>query len=196
MNRGVFPSIYQNGHYQIVFAKANLSIFYPPPYTRCICDYGKANHEAINNNIANFDWEKAFSNINVHTQVELFNEILTNIFMNVVPNRLITVDDRDPLWVTENLRKYWKTKVNCINDRKDRDYEKLLDVTNNTTAEFLNNKKNYFDNSAEKLCDPKLNRKAYLSIPKSFANWRKVSVTPRLFINDNFVTNSDELFSD
>ena len=41
----------------------------------------------------NFDWEKAFSNINVYTQVKLFDKILTNIFTNFVPNKSITVVD-------------------------------------------------------------------------------------------------------
>ena len=44
-------------------------------------DYGKAKHQAINNPIANFQLEKALSNINVHTQVILINEILTNIYL-------------------------------------------------------------------------------------------------------------------
>ena len=59
----------------------------------------EANHEAICKVITNFDWEKAFSIINVHNQVKLFHEILTNIFTNFVPNKLIAVDDRDPPWV-------------------------------------------------------------------------------------------------
>ena len=46
------------------------------------------------------------------------------------------------------------------NGRKEEDYEKLLNMTTNITTEISNNKKNYFDNLAEKLCDPKLNRKA------------------------------------
>ena len=50
------------------------------------------------------------SNINVHTQLKLFNEILTNSFTNFVPNKLITVDDRDPPWVTENIKKLLKDK--------------------------------------------------------------------------------------
>ena len=41
----------------------------------------------------NFDWEKAFSNINVYTRVKLFDKILTNIFTNFVPNKSITVVD-------------------------------------------------------------------------------------------------------
>ena len=101
VNSGIFPSIHQSCHHQIVFAKVNLKIFYPPPYTRSIWDYSNANHEAINNAFDGFDWEKAFSKVNVHAQVKLFNETLSNIFMNFVPNKLITVDDRDPPWVTE-----------------------------------------------------------------------------------------------
>ena len=68
MNSGVFLSIHQNCHHQIVFAKVNLNILYLPPYMRRTLDYGKTNHETISNAIANFDKKKAFSNINVHTQ--------------------------------------------------------------------------------------------------------------------------------
>ena len=96
MNSGVFPSIHQSCHHQIVIAKVNLKFFYPPPYTRCIWDYRNANHEAINNAIDVFDWEKALSNANVHTQVKLFSETLSNIFRNFVPSKLRTIDERDP----------------------------------------------------------------------------------------------------
>ena len=67
MNSGVFLSIYQNYHHQIGFVKVNLNIFYPLPYTQRLWDCSKANHKAINNATARFDWEKAFSNINVYT---------------------------------------------------------------------------------------------------------------------------------
>ena len=118
MNSGVFPSIHQNCHYQIVFAKAN----------------GKANHEAINNDTTHFDWKKAFSNINVHIQVKLFNEFLTNIFTNFAPNKLITVDDREPPWVTEKIKKLLKDNSKLYekyikNGIKEENYEKLLNIT-------------------------------------------------------------------
>ena len=41
-----------------------------------------------------------------------------------------------------------------------RDYEILIDITKSMRAEISNNKKNYFDNLAEKLCDSKMNRKS------------------------------------
>ena len=194
MKSDVFPSIHQNCHRQIVFAKVNLNIFYPPPYTRGTWDYGKANLGAINNAIVNFDWEKAFSNVNVQAQVKLFNETLTNIFMNFVPNKRITVDDKDPPWVTENTKKLLKDKSKLYaqyikNGRKEGDYEKLLNITINITTEISNSKKNYFDNLAEKLCDPKLNWKACWNILKYFTNCKKVPIIPALLISNHFVTN-------
>ena len=95
VNSAVFPSIHQTCHHQIVFAKVNLKTFYPPPYTRRIWNYSNSNHLTHNNAIDSFDREKAFSNVNVNTQAKLFNETLSNIFMNFVPNKLIPVDDRD-----------------------------------------------------------------------------------------------------
>ena len=185
VNSSVFPSIHQSRHHQIVFAKVNLRIFYPSPYTPRIWDYSNANHEAINNAIDGFDWEKAFWNVNVHTQVKLFNETLSNIF----PNKLITVDNRNPPWVTERIKKLLIDKsilykLYIINGKKIGVYETLLNMTNNMTTETSNNKKIYFDNLAEKLSEPKLNRKAYRGIIKFFTNWKKIAIIPPLLIND------------
>ena len=42
MEYGVHSSLHPNCHYQIVFAKINLKICYPPPYERKIWHYEKA----------------------------------------------------------------------------------------------------------------------------------------------------------
>ena len=98
--------------------------------------------------------------------------------MKNFPNKLVTVDDRDPPWMTQNIKTLLKDKSKLYkeyikNGRKEGDYEKLLNMTTNITTEISNSKKNYFDNLAGKLCDPKLNRKAYWSILKYFTNWKK-----------------------
>ena len=60
---------------------------------------------------------KKASEILMYTpRFNLFNEILTNIFTNFVPNKLITVDGKDPPWVTEIIKKLLQTKVNCLNN--------------------------------------------------------------------------------
>ena len=98
--------------------------------------------------------------------------------MNFVPNKLITVDDRDPPWMTEKIKKLLKDKSKLYklyikNGRKIGVYEKLLNMTNNITTEISNSKKIYFDNLAQKLSDPKLNRKAYWGILKFLPTGKK-----------------------
>ena len=129
--------------------------------------------------------------------MKLFNETLFHIFMNFVPNKLITVDDRDTPWVTEKMKKLLidKSKLHkqyIKNGRKIGIYEKFLNMTNNITIETSNSKKIYFDNLGEKLRDPKLNRKAYWGILKSFTNWKEIPIIPPLLIHDQLVTNFNE----
>ena len=52
---GIHPSLHQNCHHQIIFCKLNLKIEYPPPYTREVWDYGKAQTDLINRAIDQFD---------------------------------------------------------------------------------------------------------------------------------------------
>ena len=66
--------------------------------------------------------------------------------MNFFPNKLITVDDRDPPWVTEKMKKILidKSKLYKLyikNGRKMGVYEKLWNMTNNIITEMSNSKK-------------------------------------------------------
>ena len=96
--------------------------------------------------------------------------------------------------MTEKIKKLLKRKSKLYklfikNGRKIGVYEKLLNMTNNITTEISNSKKNYFYNLAEKLIDPKLNRKVYWGMLKSFTNWKKNQIISPLLINDQLVTN-------
>ena len=65
----------------------------------------KSNNGAIKRAIELVNWNFIFSHKNVHEQVFIFNYILMNIFPNYIPNKLITVDDKDPLWMNEYIKK-------------------------------------------------------------------------------------------
>ena len=69
MHSGVHPSLHPNCHHQIVFAKFNLTVFYPPPYKRLVWHYQQANTDLIKRAIELFDWEKSLSNLHVNKQV-------------------------------------------------------------------------------------------------------------------------------
>ena len=71
---GVLQSLHPNCHHQIVFAKFNLQIYYPPPYPREIWHYKQANTELIRRAITDFNWDRAFLNTNVKEKVSIFNK--------------------------------------------------------------------------------------------------------------------------
>ena len=104
INSGVHPSLHQNCHHQIIFAKINLKVYYPPPYKRLVWDYKKANIDAINLAIKSFNWENAFNGKDINSQVKLFNETLLNIFSNFIPNKIKTFRDSDPPWINDDIK--------------------------------------------------------------------------------------------
>ena len=54
------------------------------------------------------DWNLMHLKKNVHEQVSSFNTTLMDIFSNYIPNKYITVDDKDPPQMTEAI----KIKIN------------------------------------------------------------------------------------
>ena len=56
------------------------------------------------------NWNFLFLNKSVHEQVIIFNQTLINIFLNYMANNLITVDDKDPPWINESIKKKIMTK--------------------------------------------------------------------------------------
>ena len=55
MESGFHSSLHSNCHHQIVFAKFNLSIFYPPPYERTVWYYKRATTELMRRAIDHFN---------------------------------------------------------------------------------------------------------------------------------------------
>ena len=83
---GVHPSLRPNCHHQIAFAKFNLDIVYTPLYEREIWHYQKVNIDLIKRAISSFDWEKAFSNIDIDKMISIFNQTIINILCNFIPH--------------------------------------------------------------------------------------------------------------
>ena len=67
--------------------------------------YKLTNSDSIQRAIKNFDWEKAFLNVDVNKKVLLFNETVLNITRNFIPDEIVTLGDRDPLWMTILIKK-------------------------------------------------------------------------------------------
>ena len=124
------------------------------------------------------NWERFFDSKNINEQVIALNETILNVFRNYVPNKYITVDDKDPVWMNEIIKSKIKTKNRLFNQyiqngRSESDFvftENLITEIN----ELISSTKNlYYENLAKKLNNPLLQAKTYWSILKSFYNEKK-----------------------
>ena len=190
---GVHLSLHRNCNQQIIFAKANLKIFYPPPYKRRVWDYRNANVEAINSAIESFNWENTFYGKDIHAQVALFNETLLYFFSNFIPNRTKTFTGSDPPWMTEDIKNKIKLKNKFYHEymRHQTQISSLLkveDLRNEISNLITKSKEKYYQRINVKLNDPSLSNKTYWSILKTFYNGKKVPIIPPLFIISKFVT--------
>ena len=107
INNGIKPSLHENCHHQITYAK--------------FWDYKKANASSIQKALNMIDWNKLLSNANVEKQVNILNDLLFNIFLNFARSKVITVDDRDPPWINAEIKCKIKSKDKTL--RKVNDFE-------------------------------------------------------------------------
>ena len=154
INSGVHPSLHQNCHHQIIFAKINLKVYYPPPYKRLVWDYKKANIDAINLAIKSFNWENAFNGKDINSQVKLFNETLLNIFSNFIPNKIKTFRDSDPPWINDDIKSKIKLKHKLYHrylrhKRNKEDFAKVEHLRNEICNLISKSKKEYNKISTE-----------------------------------------------
>ena len=91
---------YSNCHYQIIFAKFNLDVIYPPPYVREVRHYKDANTELIKRAINELNWQRAFLNTNVNDKKWTF----LNILSNFIPHEFLVRDDKDSPWFNKKIR--------------------------------------------------------------------------------------------
>ena len=95
------------------------------------------------------------------------------IFRNYVPNKYITIDDKDSVWMNKNIKTKIKEKNTFYqkyieNGRFESDFillEKLITELNNL---IFSAKTLYYENLAKKLNKLLLQTKTYWSILKTF----------------------------
>ena len=124
------------------------------------------------------DWNKLFSNANVEKQVNILIDTLFNIFSNFVGSKVITVDDRDPPWINEEIKCKIKSNNKTFqeyleNGRKVTDFE-IVDKEAAELSEMIQKRKEkYFYDLSLKLNNPQTSPKTYWSIFKLCYNGRK-----------------------
>ena len=110
-----------------------------------------------------------------------------------MPNKYITIDDKDPVWMNETIKLKIKAKDNMYkkyiqNGRFESDFV-LLETLRTELNELVSTTKAlYYEIIGKKLNDPLLQPKTYWSILKTFYNGKKIPLIPPLLVDDKFVT--------
>ena len=103
-------SLISTFHHEIIFAKLNLKVEYPPFYERVFWDSSSPGKVSINWAINTIDSKKLFPNKPVESQVSEVNNILLNIYSNYIPNKIVLCEDKDPPWLANWIRAVIKMK--------------------------------------------------------------------------------------
>ena len=112
MDSGVHTSLHHHCHHQMVFANFDLKVFYPPPYERTVWHFSQANSNHIKRAVDLSDWESALTDLAVNEQVSVFNDTITYIMPNFVPNKIVICDNRDPPWMNHHIKNLILNKTN------------------------------------------------------------------------------------
>ena len=83
-------------------------IIYPSSCEHLVWQYKRANKSAINAALNKVNLEFLFSNESVNQKVIIFSRTVMNVFSNFVLKKFVTFNDRDPPWMTSNI----KDKIN------------------------------------------------------------------------------------
>ena len=109
-NSGVHTSLHPNCHLQIVYSSFKLNIYFHLPYQSLIWDYKKADSIKIRKALDFVNWERLFDRKDINVQVIALNETILSVFRNYLPNKYITVNDKDPVWMNETIKSKIKAK--------------------------------------------------------------------------------------
>ena len=115
-----------------------------------------------------------------------------NIFLNCIPNKLITVDDKDPPWMNESIKKKimvkkYASKSFNANKKNYDAYLKLQTITTKLSEMILKRKEDYYRLLSNKLNDPHTSAKSYWSILKALYNGKKIPLIPPILINNKLI---------
>ena len=117
----VRASLHSNCHHQIIHAKFDLKIIYPPPYE--VWHFKHENCDHIKMVFDIFDWESALNYIDANDQVSVFSSTIPTIASNFIPNETLTCNERDPLWMNSFIKNLIYAKDNF--------YKKFVRKSNN-----------------------------------------------------------------
>ena len=121
VNSGTLHSLIPSCHHNIIYGTLNFSAPSPPPYKRKLWLFNRANTSEINAELASIDWVEKFNNVNVNEMTESFNSTFLRIMDKHIPNKVVTIRDKDAPWITNTIKNKIKRKFKTYKKWKDTD---------------------------------------------------------------------------
>ena len=192
---GTLPSPVPTCHHNIIHGTLNCSVPTPPPYQRKLWKYGKANITLIKDELKAIDWIEEFNQKNVNEMTERFNSLFLSTMEKHIPNKIITINEKDAPWLSNTLKNKIKRKHKIFKKWKDTNnnnhmikYKQLQSDINRLTKEA---KKKYNIKMSEKLSSPG-NEHIFWTAFNRLTNNKKITNIPPLDENGKFVSNFKE----
>ena len=192
---GVHGSLHKQCHHQIIYGKIAIDNLRSPPYKRRIWFYDRADVTPIRKSIEMFWWQEALSGIECpNLKVQLFNDVLVNIFFNFIPNKQITVWPQQAPWITQSIQSFIRKKNRAYNTlTKNGQPEDRREGIESMVAQcpklIEDAKSNYYVKIGEKLSNPTTGIKSYWSLVNKVLHKAKIPLIPPLLENDKFFMN-------
>ena len=185
---GVHPSLDEHCQHQVIYGKLNMSLPYPALYKQTVWDYQKADIPQIRDCLQGVNWELDFSNQGSEEMTNTFTKKIYEIMSKCLPNCVIKCDEKDPPWITQELKTAIKRK-HVNRGRRPEDWAKVKEVRNSTSKMITDAKQKYHITLGRKLTVNSQDIEVHWSVLKKLSNKKKIMNIPPLLENGLFVTN-------
>ena len=137
----IHSSLYQSYHHQIVLAKFNLKVHYPPPYEREVWHFKKREYRSYQEAHHEFPWERSLANLDINDIAYLFNKTIKNILSNFTPH--------DPPWINSQVKHLVNEKHAIYKNKKNNQSSETFQSFQSRLSSLIANLKNkYYSNVA------------------------------------------------
>ena len=162
-------SLFPRCHHQLIYEKIKFKMYFTPTYTRRMWDFSRADTAGIRQAMSGVDWKTSFSDLIVHEKVAFLTDCILNICRNFVPNKFISIRDKDAPWMTPELKRMILEKAKIYRryvkkGRKAQDYECLREYISRCRNAISVAKEDYYTKLVHSLNDPGIGTKKYWSI--------------------------------
>ena len=163
-------------HHNIIYGSLNFNIPLGPPYNREVWGYKNTDRVCMQHAISLVNWSNLFSNKTADEKVKSLNNILLNMFRNLIPNKVIKVDYKHRNWMNSKIISYLRNMSKLTK----RYYSNPTEENKNLTAKsnecsnmIIEVKERYTNKLSKKLDYPSTMPKTYWSVLNTFLNNKK-----------------------